>query len=458
MAIYHLSIKPISRSTGRSAVAAAAYRAGVALVNERTGCLHDFTKKVGVVASDIILPSGAPAWAADRGALWSAAELAEKRVNAKTAREFEVALPSELSVAQRRQLAHDFARELVNRHGVAADVAIHLPSRRDSINHHAHILLTTRRIGPEGLTEKTRELDDKKTGSELTKEWRARWAELCNKHLHKFGHESQIDHRSHAERGLLEEPTTHLGPRASEIERHGVKTELGNRNRARQNKNKLIRDNADELQKLRSIEQRAQVITRELIDLRNNIGPKPRSWTTPLLESARSVFSIAKAAFKKLIHWHHFNKEIDEWRKSHPLRATLRLGAAELLELEHKKAELGDVDHDAEDKLRSARAVLNYAEQQARKEWAKKNEADKLKFNRLLSERNRIENTDYSPKNETVANKENMRPIVLPATLNEEDKIKQRPDWKPLRRAKRGYSFGAVNNISPSISNNFNPQ
>ncbi|HIF5740202.1 TPA: MobQ family relaxase, partial [Enterobacter kobei] len=160
MAIYHLSVKTISRSAGRSATAAAAYRAGAKVTDERTGEIHDYTKKSGVVSTNLILPSNAPDWAHDREQLWNAAEQAETRKNSTVAREFEVALPDELPPSERLRLSHDFARELVARHGCAADVAIHAPSKEgDDRNHHAHILLSTRRLGLEGFGEKTRELD-----------------------------------------------------------------------------------------------------------------------------------------------------------------------------------------------------------------------------------------------------------------------------------------------------------
>ena len=155
MAIYHLSVKPISRSAGRSATAAAAYRAGVEIADERTGEVHDYRRKGGVESADIVLPDGAPEWATNRGALWNAAEKAEKRKDACVAREYEVALPAELSPAERRRLALDFAQEMANREGCAVDVAIHAPGKEgDERNHHAHILRTTRKVAIDGLGAK----------------------------------------------------------------------------------------------------------------------------------------------------------------------------------------------------------------------------------------------------------------------------------------------------------------
>ena len=220
MAIFHLSVKTISRSAGRSATAAAAYRAGVEITDERTGEIHDYTRKGGVESAALILPDNAPEWATDRAKLWNAAEQAEKRKNSTVAREFEIALPAELPAAERQALAHDFARALVARHGCAADVAIHAPGKEgDNRNHHAHILLTTRRLGPDGFGEKTRELDDQKVGKVLVTEWRERWAGMANASLERHGHAERIDHRSHAARGIEAAPSQHLGPAATGYER-----------------------------------------------------------------------------------------------------------------------------------------------------------------------------------------------------------------------------------------------
>lgn len=220
MAIYHLSVKTISRSAGRSATAAAAYRAGVEITDERTGEIHDYARKRGVESAALILPDKAPEWAGNRAQLWNAAEQAETRKNSTVAREFEIALPQELTSGERQTLAHDFARELVRRHGCAADVAIHAPGREgDNRNHHAHILLSTRRLERHGFGEKTRELDDQKTGKVLVTEWRERFAQLQNERLRAAGHTAQVDHRSLEAQDIDREPTRHLGPTATAIER-----------------------------------------------------------------------------------------------------------------------------------------------------------------------------------------------------------------------------------------------
>lgn len=168
----------------------------------------------------MVLPDGAPEWARDRGKLWNAAELAEKRKDACVAREFEVALPSELSPEERRCLALAFAQEMADREGCAVDVAIHAPGRDgDNRNHHAHMLRTTRRVEAQGLGAK---LETEKAGRKRAEDLeavRARWSDMTNERLREWGVEARVDHRSLAAQGIKREPSKHLGPAASGYER-----------------------------------------------------------------------------------------------------------------------------------------------------------------------------------------------------------------------------------------------
>lgn len=225
MAIYHLSVKAISRSAGRSVVAAAAYRSGVALTDERQGIAHDYTRKQGVAAAFVVAPEGAD-WALDRDRLWNAAEAAEKRKDAKTGREYELALPAELDAAAREELARSFAAEVVRRYGVAADVAIHEPGREgDNRNHHAHILTTTRTVGADGMGVKTRSLDVSSTASVEVEQLREVWAKQVNAALERHQIGQRVDHRSFARQGIEQEPTVHLGVTASGMERKAARDE-----------------------------------------------------------------------------------------------------------------------------------------------------------------------------------------------------------------------------------------
>ncbi|MEW9299219.1 MobQ family relaxase [Acetobacter oryzifermentans] len=219
MAIFHLSVKTVSRSTGRSAVAAAAYRTGDTLTNERDGRQHDYANRTGVDDSFIIAPTGCE-WAHNRSALWNAAEQTEKRSNSVTAREYVLALPAELDAKDRADLARSFASAVVERYGVAADVALHAPSAGgDDRNYHAHILTTTREVEPDGLGKKTRILDAAKTGGPEIESLRELWAMQCNEALERHQKPARIDHRSYERQGVDEMPTMHLGPTSTTMER-----------------------------------------------------------------------------------------------------------------------------------------------------------------------------------------------------------------------------------------------
>ena len=232
MAIYHFSMKPISRAKGRSAVASMAYRSGEKLTNERDGITHDYTAKQGVEHAEIVLPEGVNAdWARDRSDLWNAAEFAEKRKDARVAREFEVALPHELLAEERLEATREMAQELANRYGAAVDFAIHAPHEASDVrNHHAHILMTTRQVTENGLGEKTyleREnkwllAHDLPTTDMQLRDLRQRWEGIANERLAMAGFDIRIDHRSHMERGLEIAPTEHMGVHASQMERRGL--------------------------------------------------------------------------------------------------------------------------------------------------------------------------------------------------------------------------------------------
>ena len=242
VAIYHLSVKLIARGAGRSATAASAYRSGDRLSDERTGLVFDYTRKRGVEHTEIVLPQDvaeSAGWARNREQLWNAAELAEKRKDARVAREYEVALPHELSRTQRLDLVRDFSKELATRYGCAVDFAIHAPHRQgDTRNHHAHILTTTRALTDSGLGAKTdielKDADRRKKGlsagrAEVTA-IRERWAEICNAHLAEYDHASRIDHRSLAAQGIRDrEPTWHKGPAVTAIERRGESARVTHR-------------------------------------------------------------------------------------------------------------------------------------------------------------------------------------------------------------------------------------
>jgi hypothetical protein len=242
VAIFHASTKSISRSAGRSAVAAIAYRTACRLVDERTGQVHDYTRKGGVLSTEILLPDGS---SAERNALWNAAEAAEKRKDARTAREWVIALPSELDTQQRQELAVGFGIELATRYGVAVDLAIHAPDHEgDNRNHHAHILTTTRQVyrdesralvlGKKAVIELSdrdrRALGLGAIGEEITAV-RQLWEQTANRALEQAGRAERIDARSLKAQGIDREATRHMGPSATEMERRGIQTDRGDMNR-----------------------------------------------------------------------------------------------------------------------------------------------------------------------------------------------------------------------------------
>ena len=183
----------ISRSQGRSATAAIAYRVAERIDDRRTGLTFDYAARGGVDHTEILAPDHAPDWVRDRSELWNRVEEAETRKNSQVAREVRVALPAELTHAQRVELVRDFAQEQFVDRGMIADIALHAPGRDgDDRNHHAHILLTTREIGPEGFTTKNRDWNK----VEVLEGWREAWARDSNIALERAGIEDRVDHRT----------------------------------------------------------------------------------------------------------------------------------------------------------------------------------------------------------------------------------------------------------------------
>lgn len=215
MAIYHCSLKTLSRSNGHSAVAAAAYRAGALLKDERSGKTHHYKNRKGIIDAFITLPKSAPNEYLNRSVLWNAAEQADNRKNSRTARELVLALPHELTDADRAALTQDMSGWLMERYGVAVDAAIHAPvtdNGDDERNHHAHILFTTRQVTSDGLGKKTRILDGKGSGEAETLVIREVWEIFLNDALVKAGYtDALVDRRSLEEQGIDRIPQTHIG-------------------------------------------------------------------------------------------------------------------------------------------------------------------------------------------------------------------------------------------------------
>ena len=244
MAIYHCSASTIGRAAGRSVVAAAAYISASKITDAKTGVTYDFTRKGGVLWSQIVTPADSPEWASQRAELWNRADLAEdkstRRATATTGREFRIALPHELDCDAQVLAVREFVLYLVQTYGVAADFSIHEPdSEGDERNFHAHILTSDRSIRSTGFTDKIRVLNVANGGRAAITVIRAQWADIANRHLELTGVQSRVDHRSNAARGIDEAASVHLGPEASGMERRGEASDRGDINRTVQSENAL---------------------------------------------------------------------------------------------------------------------------------------------------------------------------------------------------------------------------
>lgn len=248
MAVYFLRSKHISRSKGSRVTRAAAYRAGERIRNDGTSEVFDYSSRQDIPYKEIVLPADLTgradmAWTQDRGTLWNAAEHAGLRCNSRLAREWLVFLPQELAPDQRRQLVQGFARELADRYRAAVDVCVHEPRPgADPRNHHAHLLMTTREVTPDGLGERTRlEVSGRERflkgipGSSRDDYLavRARWAEHTNGALERAGLSHRVDHRSLKDRGIDREPTPTIPEKVWYAEKAGRFSAAGNEIRAR---------------------------------------------------------------------------------------------------------------------------------------------------------------------------------------------------------------------------------
>jgi len=286
MAIYHLSMKPVSRSQGRSSTASAAYRAGEKIEDLRTGEVWDFTRRRGVEHTEIVTPAAAgegASWALDRQSLWNAAESAENRKDARTAREYELALPHEFSREQQIELVRRFSRALADQYGVAVDFAIHLPHwHGDERNVHAHVMATTRAIAGSGLGAKSdMELSDTtlaKRGLGSPKQQltaiRGFWADLQNEKFRELGLDIRVDHRSLKAQGIEREPTTHLGPAVSGMHRRGMDTQVGRRIAQEQRRAAQLR--IDRLAQIRQLEREGAQLGRTIVDVSGDLAAAQR--------------------------------------------------------------------------------------------------------------------------------------------------------------------------------------
>lgn len=233
----HFRVEFIARSKGQSAIAAAAYRSGEILYDDRAGKVFDYTRKEDVLHAEIMAPDHAPDWVQDRGKLWNAVEASEKRKDAQLAKNIIAALPRELTFEQNLALMRGYIEDNFTSKGMIADFAIHESEAGDGYkNPHAHILLTLRPIEGHTFGNKNREWSSKNT----LKRWRDSWEKHTNKQLELAGREERVSLKSYEEQGVNKHPQMHLGEDAGNLEKRGIETKLGNHNRKVQHENALI--------------------------------------------------------------------------------------------------------------------------------------------------------------------------------------------------------------------------
>ena len=294
MALYHFSVTQIKRSAGQSAVASAAYRSGEKLYSEYYGEVSDYTRKGGVVCSEILLPSHAPAEYQDRQTLWNAVEKAERGKNAQLAYSFDIALQNEFSLEENIALARQFLLEQFVNRGMVVDFAVHQPDREDGgiQNPHFHVMCPIRPIEPDGkwgykqrreyvLDEHGERVKDEAGnfifnavpttdwGSPETLEhWRQAWADLCNAKFAEKGLGHRIDNRSYLRQGREQIPTVHEGPTVRAMEAKGIRTDKGSLNRWIADTNAL----------LNQLKRRAKTLLDWIADIRKELSA-PKSPT-----------------------------------------------------------------------------------------------------------------------------------------------------------------------------------
>lgn len=255
---YRLSMqKPVSRGLGHSATAAAAYRAGLRIEDERTGEVYDYTRKRGVEHAELVMPAGVDRWS-DRASFWNDVEKTNRRADSIVAREIQVNIPHELPPNARRELVREFAQSIADKYQVAVDTAIHRPHGRvkklerpaaddhakaDPRNVHAHLLISSNHVSSAGVGKKCRDLDPiaqqraraDNDAEPLRKEWCDRCNEYLGRHYSALGRVEEfvpLDHRSYKRRGIDRQPTKHLGSSATAMERRGIRTRVGDMNRS----------------------------------------------------------------------------------------------------------------------------------------------------------------------------------------------------------------------------------
>ena len=244
MALYHFHVGQIKRSAGRSAVECAAYRAGERLYSEYYGLVSDYTRKGGVIHTEILLPPHVPREYADRQTLWNAVEEAERNRNAQLAYSFDIALQNEFTLDENITLARKFLLDNFVSRGMIADFAVHQPDKDDGIaNPHFHVMCPIRPLNPDGTWGAKQRRVYRADGKfdavpttdwgkpETLEAWREAWAVICNAKFEEKELPCRIDHRSYKGQGVEQVPTVHEGVAVRQMEARGILTDKGEHNR-----------------------------------------------------------------------------------------------------------------------------------------------------------------------------------------------------------------------------------
>ena len=268
MSLFHFHVTQVKRSAGQSVVTSAAYRAGEKLYSEYYGEVSDYTRKGGMICSEVFLPPQVPAEYQDRATLWNAVERAERGKKAQLAYSFDIALQNELSLDENIALARQFVSEQLVGRGMIADFAIHQPDKKDGgiPNPHFHVLCPIRpveadgswgqkqrrvyRLGEDGnriMGKDGKPLFDAVPTTdwgdpETLEHWREAWADMVNAKFEEKGLTCRIDHRSYERQELDLLPTVHEGVAVRQMEAKGITTDKGDMNRWIKKANNLLRD------------------------------------------------------------------------------------------------------------------------------------------------------------------------------------------------------------------------
>jgi hypothetical protein len=292
MSIYHLEVSIISRGKGKSAVAAAAYRSGEKITNEYDGITHDFTKKRGIISSEIIAPKNAPSWVLERQNLWNKIEKYEKRCDARLGREIVVALPVDLSREKQQEITRQFVTQNCVNLDMIADVSFH---DKDDGNPHAHILLTDRRIGVNGIEPKKDRTWNERA---LVERWREAWEVTVNNVLEREGAVERVSCRSLAERGINRKAQIHVGPKVARgYEKRKLRNEAIKEYNAIHAKMKIIKAEEVELENQIEAERQRQIETERdqrrvkipKLEIGQKISYKAPGATKPLVGKIKSL-------------------------------------------------------------------------------------------------------------------------------------------------------------------------